>query len=173
MAVSQMSTVTQQNAANSEESASAAEELASQAEELMNMIGTFKLTAAASLRVQGSTSRRAGAPRGLAHVESHAVGWSAAHARSASGGNGTAAATGRRRPRRPRTRSAHASRKPEEVIPLDDDETPRLLGTRGCSARSTTEFRDVVYDATGHQPRPDARRRWSRRAWASACGRSA
>jgi len=42
-AMSQMSTVTQGNAANSEESSSAAAELAGQAEELSAMVGSFKL----------------------------------------------------------------------------------------------------------------------------------
>ena len=43
-AVGQLNTVTQQNAANSEESASAAEELNSQAQELRGMINEFKLS---------------------------------------------------------------------------------------------------------------------------------
>ncbi|MDR0330229.1 MAG: methyl-accepting chemotaxis protein [Chitinispirillales bacterium] len=47
-AVAQMNNVTQQNAANSEESASAAEELSSQAGELDIMVESFKLTEARS-----------------------------------------------------------------------------------------------------------------------------
>ncbi|MCL2219777.1 MAG: methyl-accepting chemotaxis protein [Chitinispirillia bacterium] len=49
-AVTQMNSVTQQNAANSEESASAAEELSSQAEELSQMVSSFNLSSS-SLRL--------------------------------------------------------------------------------------------------------------------------
>ncbi|HEY3265752.1 MAG TPA: hypothetical protein VGM37_02410, partial [Armatimonadota bacterium] len=44
VAVSQMDSLTQANAANSEESASAAEELSSQAEEMQSMAAAFRLS---------------------------------------------------------------------------------------------------------------------------------
>ncbi len=43
-AVSQMTGITQQNAANSEQSVGAAEQLSSHAEEMLSMVGTFKLS---------------------------------------------------------------------------------------------------------------------------------
>lgn len=109
VAVSQMTRVTQQNAANSEESASAAEELASQAEELMNMLGSFKLSV--------SASRPDRQRRGVSALSFDAFGSGIQHLladskQATKGGNGKS-----------KSRAlAKAVVRPEEVIPLDDDE---------------------------------------------------
>ena len=106
-AVSQMDTVTQQNAANSEEGASSAEELSSQAEEMHRIVQDL-----------------VGVVRG------------AARARREQDSNGSSrprrqqpANTGMKKPSTralaaPRTRAGHghAIVKPEEVMPLDDDD---------------------------------------------------
>ena len=58
-AVSQMDTVTQQNAASSEESSAAAEELSSQSQQLVSMVGTFQLVQRSRTKV---SSRKPSAP---------------------------------------------------------------------------------------------------------------
>jgi len=55
--VSEMDTVTQQNAASSEESSSAAVQLSSQSEELAAMVRTFRLEERPVSRPAGRSSR--------------------------------------------------------------------------------------------------------------------
>lgn len=115
-AVNQMSKVTQQNAANSEESASAAEELASQAEELVNMLGTFDLTAG-----QAAFARRAS--RGAAVRGGSVVEYAETHAAAGNGGGSGNGGNGRAKAKAGARSSKTAKRpRPEEVIPLDEDE---------------------------------------------------
>ena len=148
VAVAQMNQVTQRNAASSEESASASEELSSQASELANLVHSFKLSShggsshggmqhtsahqdirrggglpslAPAARPVGGLSapslpnRRVGALPSLSSVNSDA-------GRHQSGGHHDArrALTAPTLPGSP-TRSARAI-KPEEIIPLDDDD---------------------------------------------------
>jgi len=93
-AVAQMNTVTQQNAANSEESASAAEELSSQAAELASMVGAFTLSSSAGAR--RVSERPAIARKPAASLPAPVL-------------------------TRTPVKTAKAV-KPEEVIPLDDDD---------------------------------------------------
>jgi methyl-accepting chemotaxis protein len=112
-AVAQMNQVTQQNAANSEESASAAEELTSQTSELSNMVATFKIS--------GGMSKRGGPQLRLAHKPAGGmkpispkpggkIHIAAIPDKRAGGGAGTTP-----------TKTIRAV-KPEEIIPLNDDE---------------------------------------------------
>ncbi|MDR0307735.1 MAG: methyl-accepting chemotaxis protein [Chitinispirillales bacterium] len=97
-AVTQVNMVTQQNAANSEESASAAEELSAQASELANMISKFKLANKQGRRLTHQTQiiqkRGVGKQKGLGYS---------------------------RAPSSTVTTQAK-SVKPDQIIPLDDDE---------------------------------------------------
>ena len=117
-AVEQMNQLTQQNAANSEESASAAEELSSQSEELEHGGGVqadgpssrkgseereLRLSAAPGARVRPCGRRSAATRNGKRHGE----------------GNGRNAAKAAARAAR---KASATGRKPEEVIPLDEDE---------------------------------------------------
>jgi len=130
-AVSQMDQVTQTNASNSEESASAAEELNSQAEELQAMVGNFRLSNAMSHMPVTHAARGYGFARPK-HKEEALKARSEEHVVEAvkrpslkgklangvaefkeSSGNG---AKTRRDEKSEKTRT----RKPEEVIPLDD-----------------------------------------------------
>lgn len=98
--VAQMNNVTQQNASNSEESASAAEELNSQAEELSGMVGTFKLS---------ENGHSITGPKQRKQVEQN-------YNSSSTGGNG------QKPDSRDDKENYNKEIKPEDVIPLDDDE---------------------------------------------------
>jgi methyl-accepting chemotaxis protein len=120
-AVGEMDRITQSNAANAEESASASEELSAQARELSEMVNTLTRVirgarAAEEAGATGTSSHNSGTQRSYsdhqlsASVHQTLVGPTASSAR----GNGhakTYATVGASRPQRP-----------EEVVPLDDDE---------------------------------------------------
>ena len=101
-AIAQVNETTQQNASNSEESASAAEELNNQSEELAEMVGNFKLSSNGQLQARPATRQAAAAaPRAAAQLRNAA------------------------RPARRETQPVGAGariRKPDEVIPMNDDE---------------------------------------------------
>ena len=100
-AVAEMDKVVQQNAANAEESASASEELSSQAMELNNMVGDLSLIVdGSSTDTQQRTYAAPPAHRQTAPAHKPAL---AAHKPA------------------PMKRKANTA-KPEEVIPLDDDD---------------------------------------------------
>ena len=127
-AVAEMDKVVQQNAANAEESASASEELTSQAQELNGMVAELVAI------VGGANGGNGGAQRASARSDyapattRHALGAGGpapvrrpalqprAQAARGSGGNGNGHRSGK-----PALVAAR-SQKPEEVIPLDDDE---------------------------------------------------
>lgn len=108
-AVAQMDKVTQSNAANSEEAASASEELSAQANELGDMVGTLTMIvggAAATSKIQTRqpASHHHALTAGRGGVMPKAVG--------AGGAAGKAKLVVR----------PHREVKPQEVIPLDDDD---------------------------------------------------
>jgi methyl-accepting chemotaxis protein len=100
--VAEMDKVVQQNAANAEESASAAEELSSQAQELNAMVAELQgIVGGAQQAQQGySASRRPAAHRQLASHQSPPA----------------------RKPMVKQLQTASKATRPEEVIPLDDDD---------------------------------------------------
>jgi methyl-accepting chemotaxis protein len=102
-AVSMMDKVVQQNSASSEESAAASEELSSQAFQLKSLIGTL------DQQVKGASSGRAkpGAP--------------APREQALADASGTAR-TARPREYLPAPGAKSSDRKPEEVIPFDEDD---------------------------------------------------
>jgi methyl-accepting chemotaxis protein len=103
-AVSQMNKVTQQTAANSEESASAAEELSSQAAELANLVHSFTLSRSyASNNYGPNSSFRLPPPK-----REYAL--AAANKKSIRTGA------------RSSVKFISKSVKPEEILPLDDDD---------------------------------------------------
>lgn len=104
-AVGQMDKVTQQNAANSEESASAAEELSAQSQELRATVETFKI----SSRSSGGGGRNARRPAAVPRQDAASL---KLVSEKKAGGSA-----------KPRS----ADRRPEEVIPLDDDDETRAL----------------------------------------------
>jgi len=111
-AVSQMNQVTQQTAANSEESASAAEELSSQAEELANLVYSFtlsNLSQAAAPNNQGPRGQT-GQIRRQAPKREYA---SAVAVTSKKSMRACVPAS---------VKFVSKSVKPEEILPLDDDE---------------------------------------------------
>jgi methyl-accepting chemotaxis protein len=97
-AVAEMNKVTQQNAANAEESASAVEELNSQAQELAAMVASFRLSGHSI--AQRGISQKIGAVQRAAVVQPAAT--------VTRGGAGT--------------RPQPGVRKPEEIIPLGDQD---------------------------------------------------
>ncbi|MBD3240158.1 MAG: hypothetical protein GF331_06195, partial [Chitinivibrionales bacterium] len=126
-AVSQMEKVTQNNAANAEESASASSELADQARRLDEVVGQLvgvvhgsdgRTDHTGSATSHGSAGHTAGANghvrSGPVDATKRAVDHVVPPARS--GGNGRATPVGQRK--RP---ASAMQRKPEQVIPLDDD----------------------------------------------------
>jgi len=140
VAVAQMNQVTQRNAASSEESASASEELSAQAAELSNMVHSFKLSTGGGLRSTSASPgiRRGGGLPSLTPVKPAAPaaalppppnrrgsGFPSLSSVSADAGYGHQDAARRGLP--PPTqqvgsvKSARAI-KPEEIIPLDDDD---------------------------------------------------
>jgi len=110
-AVSDMDKVTQANAANSEEAASASEELSAQARELNEMVLT--LTAL----VRGGASANGGS-LGNGHARQKSRQLSGAHAQALPDKRGGGAAV----KSLPAAHKAAKVVKPEEVIPLNDDE---------------------------------------------------
>ena len=120
-AVSDMDSVTQSNAANSEESASASEELSAQARELNEMVNTLtSIIGGAAVAAAQNTHLGANAGPALAPLSEHQLTSFVSQTLSTpAGGNGgahraaakEAVATGAKRAKRP-----------QEVIPLDDDE---------------------------------------------------
>ena len=107
--VAEMDKVVQQNAANAEESASASEELSSQAqelnamvEELLAMVGGGREQAAGTVRARVSSR----------HAPVHAAPRAAPKAPAV--------------PRQLAAKTAARSAKPEEVIPLDDDDLAKF-----------------------------------------------
>jgi len=110
VAVAQMDTITQQNAANSEESASAAEELSSQAEELQNMVAEFRL----SMTVKNSIVAAEVHPTHNGQQQSSPV-----HAKRRGEGVHQVRAT---KTAAPRQRTAGRELCPEQVLPLDDND---------------------------------------------------
>jgi methyl-accepting chemotaxis protein len=118
-AVAQMNTVTQQNAANSEESASAAEELNAQAAELSNMVGTFKLSTGGG-KPQRSQPKLSGpspssSPSGPKPQARPAASITDKRGGGSKGGSPVQIA------HTPVTKTIKTV-KPEEVIPLDDED---------------------------------------------------
>ena len=109
--VAEMDRVVQQNAANAEESASASEELSSQAQE-MNAMVTELLA-----MVGGVNARRELAARGV-HVK---AGQFSARERTA-----PVAKVGKKTAKTPPRQLAAKASRPEEVIPLDDDDLSRF-----------------------------------------------
>jgi methyl-accepting chemotaxis protein len=107
-AVAQMDRVTQGNAANAEESASASEELSAQARELFEMVVLLKSV------VRGSRSAGAGDDRTTWALSAPNLGAAAQHAARQAEAVSPSARRGDAGPTR--------ATKPEEVIPLDDDE---------------------------------------------------
>ena len=109
-AVSQMDQVTQQNAANSEEGASAAEELTAQAQEMMKVVDELAgLVGAASGNGNGKAA--------LGLSRKHSMSGSARRSLPA-----PAPAQGKRAPAATRAASTQDVVKPEQVIPLDDED---------------------------------------------------
>lgn len=104
MAVSQMEVATQQNAAGSEEAASAAEELASQAESMQEMVNDLVLL------VKGVNSEETEGRMVKPPVNSRRPA-----VRSSGGGTALGKAAVNRQPTKGK------ARKPEEIIPLEDD----------------------------------------------------
>ncbi len=120
LAVAQMDQVTQANAANAEEAASASEELSAQAEQMHDMVQTLVAIvggagSGAGRTSQARTTASSAAPvRQSTAVHANGHGKTNGHGKAMpkANGNGHAKANGH---------SKHAV-KPEEVIPLDDDE---------------------------------------------------
>ncbi|HBA85912.1 MAG TPA: hypothetical protein DCZ95_17650 [Verrucomicrobia bacterium] len=104
-AVSEMDKVVQQNAANAEESASASEELSSQAQELNAMVAQL-------MTMVGDAVHRQPAVAHVAEPRAHTVQTGAAH-KSPAPKKSAAVHT---------EKQQMAALKPEEVIPLDDQE---------------------------------------------------
>ncbi len=123
-AVSEMDKVVQQNAANAEESASASEELSGQAEELTSMVG--ELTSI----VTGTTNANAvGAQRQAGSVGSRQVGQGAvkAHLGAHAGVKASDQKTARKEIAHMASAKPQAKAvRPEEVIPLDDNELSKF-----------------------------------------------
>ncbi|OGV72212.1 MAG: hypothetical protein A3K19_32895 [Lentisphaerae bacterium RIFOXYB12_FULL_65_16] len=125
-AVAEMDNVVQQNAANAEESASATEELSGQAQELTTIVG--ELTAI----VGGASGDDRRAPARLGHAPA------AAHHALGAGPAPTGKSTPRPRANPPlahhkknghrngKPESVAIGQKPEEVIPLDEEELRRF-----------------------------------------------
>jgi methyl-accepting chemotaxis protein len=103
-AVAEMDKVVQQNAANAEESASASEEMAAQAEEVNRIVAELAMMVGGSAAEGGAAARpaaqgrRQAVPRKTAHKQLQAA------------------------PKKNLKRPASRAVKPEEVIPLDDDD---------------------------------------------------
>jgi methyl-accepting chemotaxis protein len=117
-AVAEMDKVIQRNAANAEESASAAEELNAQAEQMRGFVS--KLAAMVGTVGESRQVRRAKKAAASREVLSEATGPSGVEGRlkkTASKGNGKA--YGQKRAVLAKT--SHATQKPEEIIPFDDD----------------------------------------------------
>ena len=109
LATGEMDKVVQQNAANAEESASASEELSSQAQELNSMVAQLgALVGSAGQANQADTHRRPARDFAASARPQH---HSAAPARHA-------LAAPRNAPKRPLAKQA----KPEEIIPLDEED---------------------------------------------------
>jgi methyl-accepting chemotaxis protein len=104
-AVGQMDKVTQQNAANSEESASAAEELSAQSQELRATVELFKISSRGAATGGRHARRAAAVPR------QDAASLKLVSEKKTSGS----------------AKPVSADRRPEEVIPLDDDDETRAL----------------------------------------------
>ncbi|MDR2694046.1 MAG: methyl-accepting chemotaxis protein [Chitinispirillales bacterium] len=139
IAVAQMNQITQRNAASSEESASASEELSSQASELANMVHLFKLSSGGGLRsvtqqvganYHGNDVRRGGIPslptakpaKPSSIPNRRAGGFPSLPNLNSDGGRQDA-----RRglpPQQTQASTVKSARaiKPEEIIPLDDDD---------------------------------------------------
>jgi len=113
-AVSQMNQVTQQTAANSEESASAAEELTSQAHELANMVYSFTLSSTPRT-VNNKEQRGQRGQREVTRLQAPKREYGVPAVAAASKKNmKTCVPSG--------VRFGSKSVKPEEILPLDDDE---------------------------------------------------
>jgi len=140
VAVAQMNQVTQRNAASSEESASASEELSAQAAELSNMVHSFRLTSGGGLRSTapsqtGGGVRRGGGMPSLAPAKPTAGalpnrrggGFPSLSSVSSDAGRQDAGRQEARRALTPPTQAVSTAKsaraiKPEEIIPLDDDD---------------------------------------------------
>ncbi len=123
-AVSQMDKVTQSNAANSEESASASEELSSQAQELNSMVGVL-IEILEGSNGNGSSKKHkfaATGARGTAANAGLAAGTAGAGLRTRVHGALHQSGTLETRSPKPELVTAAAKKKPEEVIPLNDEE---------------------------------------------------
>jgi methyl-accepting chemotaxis protein len=125
-AVAQMDKVTQSNAANSEESASASEELSSQAQELNSMVGVLIEILEGSNGNGSSRKHRftaTGARVAAANTAPAAAGGTAG-AGLRNRVHGALHQSGALEARRPKLEAvtAGAKKKPEEVIPLNDEE---------------------------------------------------
>ena len=114
-AVSEMDKVVQQNAADSEESASAAEELSSQASEMERMVADLKQMVGGVSQDAKSDGRRALSASGPQARRDHS---SAASAPGPNRQNAPGRSAGKLQP--PKGQSAH--QRPDQVLPLDDDE---------------------------------------------------
>ncbi|PKQ30454.1 MAG: chemotaxis protein [Actinobacteria bacterium HGW-Actinobacteria-10] len=115
-AVAQMDRVTQSSASNSEESASASEELSAQARELQDMVVQLRMVVGGAKAAQRADEYghavSSARPIAVDHRLSHLI-RPGANVRSESGGNGHS---------HQQFAMAGAAVRPQEVIPLDDDE---------------------------------------------------
>ncbi|MCL2689314.1 MAG: methyl-accepting chemotaxis protein [Chitinispirillia bacterium] len=112
-AVSQMNQVTQQTAANSEESASAAEELTSQAQELAGMVHSFTLSSLPQGTVSNNKRQKGQfGQKGQTRLQAPGREYAAA----------AASKKGAKVCVPPGVKFISKSVKPEEILPLDEDE---------------------------------------------------
>ncbi|MCK4624599.1 MAG: hypothetical protein KAV00_04755, partial [Phycisphaerae bacterium] len=114
VAVGQMDQVTQASAANAEESAAAAEELNAQAEELRNMAGAFDLS-----NVSASKSSARAKPKAAATTASAA-------SKAKPGKLGASDQPWHDIAKGAKSQKGGNEKKPEDVIPLDKEETSTL-----------------------------------------------
>jgi methyl-accepting chemotaxis protein len=114
-AVSQMNNVTQSNASNTEQAAAASSQLAAQASEFNDMVETLSNMVAGRKSPTGAGTR---VPQAAADRRNDTNGHTRRTRGAVSGGNGRPVVTGDR----PRRAERRLGRKPESVIPLDEDE---------------------------------------------------
>jgi len=107
-AVAQMDKVTQANAANAEESASASEELSAQAREMNDMVNSLRGIVEGNVRAQAQTAVAQENTRKAQTVLASPAKTAAAPAKTAKS--------------RQSVPAAKTDRKPEEVLPLDDND---------------------------------------------------
>ncbi len=120
--VAQMNKITQSNAANSEESASAAEELNAQSEELAAMIGTFTLSG--NGRAHANVRTHELPAKGIKGPPLSVDGGGAGN--GGNGGAGRAASKPVKAKKASKGKRSAKAARPEEVIPLEEDDLEEL-----------------------------------------------